>query len=54
MKQPVESYINEGLRRDEAEHDQYSTRKLTDALKRRGVAEEALREALAEVEHSDQ
>ena len=50
----LKSYIGEGLRRDEAEYDQYSARKLADALKRRGVAEEVLRDALAEVEHSDQ
>ena len=49
----LKSYISEGLRRDEAEYDQYSARKLVDALKRRGVAEELLRDALGEVEHSD-
>ena len=50
----LKSYISEGLRRDESEYDQYGARKLADALKRRGVAEEVLRDALAEVEHSDQ
>ena len=50
----LKSYISEGLRRDEAEYDQYTARKLAEALKRRGVAEEVLRDALAEVEHSDQ
>ena len=49
----LKSYISEGLRRDEAEYDQYSARKLVDALKRRGVAEELLRDALGEVERSD-
>ena len=50
----LKSYISEGLRRDEAEYDQYTARKLAEALKRRGVAEEVLRDALAEVKHSDQ
>ena len=49
----LKSYISEGLRRDEAEYDQYSARKLVDALKRRGVAEELLRDALGEVARSD-
>jgi hypothetical protein len=48
----LKSYISEGLRRDEAEYDQYTARKLAEALKRRGVAEDVLRDALAEVEHS--
>lgn len=48
----LKSHISEGLRRDEAEFDQYTARKLADALKRRGVAEDVLRDALFEVQHS--
>ncbi|MGH8291213.1 MAG: hypothetical protein ACREV7_19795 [Steroidobacteraceae bacterium] len=48
----LKSYISDGLRRDEAEFDQYTARRLADALKRRGVAEDVLRDALAEVEQS--
>lgn len=48
----LKSYISEGLRRDEAEYDQYTARKLAEALKRRGVAEDVLRDALAEVQHN--
>lgn len=39
-------------RRDEAEFDQHTARKLAEALKRRGVAESLLEEALAEVQHA--
>ena len=42
---------HEGLRRDEAQFDQYTARKLADALKRRGVAEKVLEEAMAEIAH---
>jgi predicted NAD/FAD-binding protein len=45
------SYISEGLHRDEAQFDQYTARKLADALKRRGVAEKVLQEAMAEITH---
>ena len=45
----LKSYISEGLRRDEAQFDQYSACKLVDALKRRGVAEKLLKEAMAEI-----
>ncbi len=48
----LKSYISEGLRRDEAQFDQYTARKLADALKRRGVAEQVLEEALAEIAHA--
>jgi len=48
----LKSYISEGLRRDEAEFDQQSARKLAEALKRRGVPESVVNEALAEVQHS--
>jgi predicted DNA binding CopG/RHH family protein len=48
----LKSYISEGLRRDEVEFDQHTARKLADALKRRGVAESVLAEALAEVQHA--
>ncbi len=44
----LKSYISEGLRRDEAEADQYTIQKLSEALRRRGVKENVLREALAE------
>ena len=45
----LKSYISEGLRRDEVKLDQNTTRKLTEALKRRGVTEKVLREAMAEI-----
>lgn len=48
----LKSYISEGLRRDEAEFEQQTARKLTEALKRRGVPETLLQEALAEVQHA--
>jgi hypothetical protein len=35
----LKSYISEGLRRDEAEFEKQTARKLADALKRRGVPE---------------
>ena len=44
----LKSYISEGLRRDEAEADQYTIQKLSEALRRRGVKENILREAIAE------
>src|SRR5258705_48606 len=47
----LKSYISEGLRRDEAQFDQYTARKLAEALKRRGVAEKVLQEAMAEIAH---
>jgi len=46
----LKSYISEGLRRDEAQFDQYTARKLAEAPKRRGVEERVLKEALAEIE----
>lgn len=48
----LKSYISEGLRRDEADFDQQTARKLTEALKRRGVSESLLQEALDEVQHA--
>ena len=45
----LKSYISEGLRRDEAQFDQYTAQRLAEALKRRGVAERLLQEALDEV-----
>lgn len=45
----LKSYISEGLRRDEAQADHYTLRKLSEALRRRGVKEAVLREAIAEV-----
>jgi hypothetical protein len=47
----LKSYISEGLRRDEAQFDQHTARRLADALKRRGVAENVLQEAMAEIAH---
>jgi hypothetical protein len=47
----LKSYISEGLRRDEAEIDQHSAHKLAEALKRRGIDEEVIDEALAEIKH---
>ena len=44
----LKSYISEGLRRDEAQAELQTLRRLTEALKRRGVKESVLREALAE------
>ena len=44
----LKSYISEGLRRDEAEADQRTIQKLSEALRRRGVKENILREAIAE------
>ena len=44
----LKSYISEGLRRDEAEADQCTIQKLSEALRRRGVKENVLREAIAE------
>jgi hypothetical protein len=45
----LKSYISEGLRRDEVQFDQHTARKLAEALKRRGVAEKVLQEAMAEI-----
>ena len=46
----LKSYISEGLRRDEAQFDQHTAHKLAEALKRRGVEERVLKEALADIE----
>ena len=48
----LKSYISEGLRRDEAQFDQNTAQRLAAALKRRGVAENVLQEALREVAES--
>jgi hypothetical protein len=48
----LKSYISEGLRRDEADMEQQTARRFAEALKRRGVAESLLQEALAEVQHA--
>jgi hypothetical protein len=45
----LKSYISDGLRRDEAQFDQSTARRLADALKRRGVTEKVLQEALKEI-----
>jgi hypothetical protein len=52
---PVRGYANrisEGSRRDEAQFDQRTARRLAEALKRRGVAENVLAEAMAEIAHA--
>ena len=46
----LKSYISEGLRRDEAQFDQPSARKLAQVLKRRGVDEKVIEKALAEID----
>jgi hypothetical protein len=46
----LKSYISEGLRRDEAQFDQLSAHKLAPVLKRRGVDEKVIDEALAEID----
>src|SRR6201997_1760641 len=48
----LKSYISEGLRRDQAQFDQYTARRLADALKRRGVTEKVLQEAMKEIAES--
>lgn len=45
----TEARASEGLRRDEAQFDQYTARRLADALKRRGVADRVLQEAMKEI-----
>jgi len=45
----LKSYISDGLRRDEARFDQITAQRLADALKRRGVKEKLLQEALKEI-----
>jgi hypothetical protein len=47
----LKSYISEGLRRDEAEFQKHTARKLVEALKRRGVPVSLLEETLAEIQH---
>jgi len=48
----LKSYVSEGLRREEAQFDQYTARRLADALKRRGVTEKVLQEAMKEIAES--
>jgi hypothetical protein len=45
----LKSYISDGLRRDEAQLEQNTAEKLAEALKRRGVGDRVLKEALAEI-----
>jgi hypothetical protein len=45
----LKSYISEGLRRDEAPVDQHTARRLAEALKRRGISERVLQEAMKEI-----
>lgn len=45
----LKSYISDGLRRDEAQLDQNTAEELAAALKRRGVGDRVLKEALAEI-----
>jgi len=49
----LKSYISEGLRRDEAQLNQPSAHKLAEALRRRGIDEEVIDEALAEIEYDN-
>jgi hypothetical protein len=42
----LKSYISEGLRRDEAQADLNAIQRLSEALRRRGVKENVLQEAL--------
>jgi hypothetical protein len=49
----LKSYISEGLRRDEVQAEQYTLQRLTEALRRRGVKEAVLREAIAEARSRD-
>jgi hypothetical protein len=44
----LKSYISEGLRRDELQAEQYTLQRLSEALRRRGVTEAVLRDAIAE------
>lgn len=48
----LKSYISDGLRRDEAQSGRNATRRLVEALKRRGVAVTVLRAAMREVGRS--
>jgi hypothetical protein len=48
----LKSYISEGLRRDEVQLDLHTAEELAEALKRRGVADRVLKEALAEIRKS--
>jgi predicted DNA binding CopG/RHH family protein len=48
----LKSYISEGLRRDEVEFDQQTAQRFAAALKRRGVPESVVNDALAEVQHA--
>ena len=45
----LKSYISDGLRRDEAQFDQYTAQKFVEALRRHGVGEGLLKAALEEV-----
>ena len=45
-------YISEGLRRDEAHPELQALRRMTEALRKRGVKEGVLQEALAEARGS--
>lgn len=45
----LKSYISDGLRRDEAQLDHNTAEELAEALKRRGVGDRVLKEALAEI-----
>src|SRR5882724_4211708 len=49
----LKSYISEGLRRDEVEFEQRTASKLADALKRRGVPDSLLQEALDEIQSTN-
>jgi hypothetical protein len=46
----IRAYVGQGLRKDLARLERGSTKNLAASLRRRGVAEEVIREAIAEVE----
>lgn len=48
----LKSYISDGLRRDEVQFEQSAARRLADVLKRRGVAEKLLQDAMKEIAKS--
>jgi hypothetical protein len=45
----LKTYVGEGLRRDEAQYASGEAKRLIDALKRRGVPENVLQEAVLEL-----
>ena len=45
----LKSFISEGLRRDEVQFDHNTAWRLAEALRRRGVAEKVIQEAIREI-----